>query len=366
MMHSSFDIQATGTSATVGSGVLERAGSIVAKRFEKRLVSQIVVLSDETVAGLHGGRLLAGLRAAGCEAILISIEGGEQAKSLSSAGAIYDRLAERSIDRDALLIALGGGVVGDLGGFIAATWHRGIRLAICPTTIEAAVDASVGGKNALNLAGIKNAIGTFYQPSLVLVDIDTFRTLPVRDVRAGLAESIKHALIASEEFLSWHEANAERIEALESDTTRRLVVENVRIKADFVAGDVTDVNDRRIMLNFGHTIGHAIESAGGYSLRHGECVGLGMLAECHLAAQLGLTDGAFVERLRALLARFTLPTRLPANVSVADLAPWIRRDKKKRDGRTRYVLLSAIGRPVIRDDIDENQVVRAGEAIDHA
>jgi 3-dehydroquinate synthase len=250
-------------------------------------------------------------------------------------------------------------VISDLAGFAAATWMRGIPHAFCPTTVEGAIDAAVGGKTAVNLPHAKNLVGAFHPPVFVGVDPDTFATLPARDISAGLAESIKHALITDPDFADWHQANADAVAKLEPGVLMELVVRNIQIKGRFVAEDPYERTGVRMALNFGHTIGHAIESCGRYRLRHGECVALGMIGACRLSAMLGLADEGLVDRVVRLLARFNLPTRLEGPVDVDALLDAMRRDKKSRGGRLRFVLLEGIGQVTLRDDVRAEDVREA-------
>jgi len=327
------------------------------------------------------------------------IEPGEASKSIGTAAAMYQFLAARHVERDAMILALGGGVVSDLAGFVAATWMRGIRWAICPTTLEAQIDAAIGGKTAINIPGGKNLVGAFHDPEFVLIDPAVLATLPDRDFRAGLAESVKHALITSEELFTWHETHCESILARDSSILEELIRRNIEIKSEIVAGDPHEtakfdvqgreepVPDRRgsdktippvacapgsdgsrelkfaarsrMVLNFGHTIGHAIEECSGYSLRHGECVALGMIAACRLSCMLGLVDSGLPERVRTLLQRFGLPTTLAEPIPIDDIISLIRKDKKNRSDGLRFVLLESVGRPRIQFNISEAQIIEA-------
>jgi 3-dehydroquinate synthase len=230
---------------------------------------------------------------------------------------------------------------------------RGVRLVICPTTLEAAIDAAIGGKTAINIPGGKNLVGAFHQPLLVAIDPTCLKTLPRRDFCAGMAESIKHALLSSAKFLEWHEANVDPILALDATVTMRLIEDNIRIKADIVSKDATEQEGLRVLLNLGHTIGHAIEECCGFTLRHGECVSLGLVAACRLSNRLGMLDSANVERVEQLLTRFHLPTRLETRIAPDRIVSTIHLDKKVYGGSPRFVLLEDIGRPVVRGDLPE-------------
>ena len=326
-------------------------------------VRSVVVLSDSAVGPLYASGVQESLDKSGFHTIGHEIEAGESSKNLDSARILYESLAEHEVTRDDVLLALGGGVVSDLGGFVAATWMRGIRFAVCPTTLESQVDACIGGKTAVNIAGGKNLVGAFHHPLLVIVDPTCLRTLGERDMRAGLAESIKHAMISSSEFLLWHETNMDRIRDGDEAVLGNLIARNLEIKAGVVESDPEERSDRRIMLNFGHTVGHAIEECSGYALRHGECVALGMLAACRLSNALEFLDRPVTDRLAALLEHTGLPTKLPEPIESDRILATIRKDKKVRTKTPRFVLLEDVGRPVLRENIAESLVRDAYESL---
>jgi 3-dehydroquinate synthase len=340
--------------------------------------TSILIVTDDRVGPLHVGQVEASLAATSLRHATHVIPAGEASKSLAEAAALYDVLARLRLDRGGLILAVGGGVVSDLAGFVAATWRRGVPFAICPTTLEADIDAAIGGKTAVDIAAGKNLVGAFHQPILVAVDPECLSTLDARDVHAGLAESVKHALVFSEEFLAWHETHADAILALQPDVTTELIRRNIEYKANVVRADPLERTGARMVLNFGHTIGHAIESACGYTLRHGECVALGMLATCRLSRAMGLADDALVERTMRLLEHFGLPTRMPRRgdppaakgptrlaqtIDTDTIMDRIRNDKKSYGGRVRFVLLECAGRVVVRDDVPEQLVRRAYESL---
>lgn len=326
-------------------------------------VTGVWVFTDQHVAALHLSEVLRALDRVGRPAGVWAFPPGEDSKSLDRAREAYEVLDTGEADRGALLIALGGGVVGDLTGFVAATWLRGVRWAYLPTTLEAAVDASIGGKTGVNFRAGKNRIGAFHHPVLVAVETAFLATLPQRDRRAGLAESIKHALIADGQFLRWQEERAEGLAALDGDELVHLIARNAGIKAAVVSEDEREETGRRAVLNFGHTIGHAIESVSTWSLRHGECVGLGMIAACRAGAVLGVTPPALEQRVRDLLARVGLPVNLPAAAGSEAIEEFLRRDKKRRGGRLAMVLLRDVARPEIRTDVPDEAVTAAVAAI---
>jgi 3-dehydroquinate synthase len=281
------------------------------------------------------------------------VEPGEGSKSLVTVEQLYRFLAEQKFPRDGMIVALGGGVVSDLAGFVAATWMRGVRWTICPTTLEAMIDASIGGKTAINIPGGKNLVGAFHPPELVLIDPSFLRTLPEREFRAGLAESVKHALLAGEEFLAWHETNADAILTRTPAVVNELIERNVAFKVSIVEKDPFERNGMRALLNLGHTLGHAIEETSAYALRHGECVGLGLIAACELSVQLCGLDRAAVGRVRSLLHRFGLPTQLETAFDANAILETIGRDKKVCGGAVRWILLSAIASPVTHEAADQ-------------
>lgn len=353
-----------GASAT-SAILIDRAlvGRLGTSLREQAAAADVLLVTDETVGGLYGQTALHSLEQAGFRVSLFSTPAGETSKSLALAGQMYRRLAEHNFGRDSLIVALGGGVVSDLAGFVAGTWMRGVPWAICPTTVEAMIDASIGGKTAINVPGGKNLVGAFHHPRLVLIDPTCLGTLPERDFRAGLAESIKHAAVFSPEFFAWHEQNVGTVLGRDEATLAELIERNVRIKAGVVEKDATEQSGERMLLNFGHTIGHAIEECCGYALRHGECVSLGMLAAARLSAAIGLLHVAGAQRLEQLLARFELPTRLPAAIPWLQILEVMQRDKKARAGKLQFILLQEIGKPLIRSDADELRVRQAYESL---
>lgn len=315
-------------------------------------VRRLVVIADERVGELHGESLR---RAVGDVELWLSVPAGEASKSLARAGRIYDRLAEAGIERGDLIVAFGGGMVGDLAGFVAATWLRGIRFVQVPTTLEAAIDAAVGGKTAVNHSAGKNLIGAFHQPAAVIVDTDFLDTLPERDYRAGLAESIKHGVIRDAGFFEWQESHAEAIRLRQADVVEELIALNCRIKADVVSVDEREAGLRAV-LNHGHTIGHAIEHLFEYELRHGECVALGMLVENELARARGILDAAIASRIADLIRAFNLPMLLSRTVKPGQVIEQARADKKSRGGSVRYVLATALGATTYVDDIGDDEI----------
>ncbi len=325
---------------TVGAGVISRLPSAVRGR--------AVIIADAHVAALHTKRLTQALP----DAPLLPFEPGEASKCLATAGDLYDRLAQLGIGRGDTIVAFGGGVAGDLAGFVASTWHRGTPWINVATSLEAAVDAAVGGKTGVNHASGKNLIGAFHQPLEVIIDVELLSTLPQREFVAALAESVKHAAIADPAFLSWQEASVDAILARDGAIVEELIARNCAIKAAVVAQDERD-RALRLQLNHGHTFGHAFEAALGYQLRHGECVALGMLAENRLSVRRGWLSARDAQRVAALLARLGLPTRLPRALDADVVLSAMRHDKKNADRRITLALVESIGRTRLAADFDD-------------
>lgn len=329
-------------SIRVGPGLLRQVGEACR---QLALGRRCAVITDENVARFHLGPVLESLRQAGFDPVASTVPAGERTKRLSVVGRCYDQLAAARLERRSFLVALGGGVVGDLAGFVAATYLRGIPFVQVPTSLLAQVDSSVGGKVGINLRSGKNLVGAFYQPRLVLADLDTLRTLPDREYRSGLAEVIKYGLIADARLFRHLERQLPRLLAREPEVLEEVVARCCRIKAEVVAEDETE-SGRRAILNFGHTIGHALEAISGYGrLLHGEAIAIGQVAEARLSARLlGLPDEAVV-RIERLLAAAGLPTRIHwTSPRWERLLAAMRLDKKVVDGRIRFVLIPEIGR----------------------
>jgi 3-dehydroquinate synthase len=353
------DHGAAKTRVLVNTGLLSHIGEYVREMGPPPVV---VVCSDETVAGHYGERLIAQLEQSGLRTRFHKFPAGDASKSLDELDRIYRELADARAGRDALLLALGGGVVSDLTGFAAATWMRGIRYITCPTTLESAVDACVGGKTAINHVAGKNMIGAFHHPSLVAIDPECLKTLPARDIQAGLAESIKHGLIRDADFVDWHEQNRDAVLACDPDVMAALIERNLRIKISVVEQDERE-QGLRAFLNFGHTIGHAIEKHANYALRHGEAVALGMVGAAILSEKLECLTHADVERIRDLIASYNLPVTSPVPLDIDTVLQLTQGDKKALAGKRRWVLLKQIGEATLHDDIDDALVREAVMAV---
>jgi 3-dehydroquinate synthase len=317
--------------------------------------ARAVVVTNATIANLHLDALQAGLSAAGLRHDAIVIPDGEEHKDWATLHGIHTRLLELAAERSTLLIGLGGGVVGDLAGFAAATYQRGMPLVQIPTTLLAQVDSSVGGKTGVNHPLGKNMIGAFYQPSAVIVDIATVKTLPPREYAAGIAEVIKYGAIRSPELFAWMEGSIDALLARDAHALAHAVIESCRIKAQVVAADERETGERAL-LNFGHTFGHAIEAGTGYGTwLHGEAVAAGMVLAARLSVRASGLSAGDAERLRSLLERARLPTVAPA-LGADRYLELMARDKKVQGGVLRFVLLAELGRAIIRRDIPLSEV----------
>jgi 3-dehydroquinate synthase len=320
---------------------------------------QMLVVSNETVAPLYLQRLIDTLPGRHLETLVLP--DGEVHKNVASWQQIIDRLVELKAGRDSGLLALGGGVIGDLTGFAAASYMRGIDFVQVPTTLLSQVDASVGGKTGINHSAGKNLIGAFHQPRGVLIDTDTLKTLPEREYRAGLAEVIKYGLIMDVGFLQWIESNLDSLLALEPEATAEAIERCCRCKASVVAADERE-QGMRALLNLGHSFGHAIEALTGYSrYLHGEAVAIGCVVAARLSVDCGMLPTEASARLVRLLQGCGLPTAIPRDLSSVQVLDKMRLDKKNRSARITLVLLDALGDACTRDDIPENAILQAIE-----
>ncbi|MCL6448055.1 MAG: 3-dehydroquinate synthase [Armatimonadetes bacterium] len=341
----------------IGSGLLATAGRHLASLSPG---GRALLVTNPKVRSLYGEKVEKSLREAGFQAVTAEVPDGEEAKSLAVAEKLYDLAYAGGLDRQSPVIALGGGVVGDLAGFVAATYMRGVPFTQLPTTLLAQVDSSVGGKVAVNHPRGKNIIGAFYQPKLVLADPDALSTLEPRELKAGLAEVIKYGAIADAGFFAWLEANLEKILAPEPEALAHAVAASCRIKAQVVEEDETE-QGRRAILNFGHTVGHALEAFTGYAAyRHGEAVAVGMAVEARIAVAMGVFPKEEAVRLEALLRRAGLPVAFPAALR-RDLTAGrrdeflalLQRDKKARGGKYTFALPVKMGRAEVFRDVPE-------------
>ena len=332
----------------IGEGLLDQA----AFYFDKHGIgkqSPLLIVTDEQVGRLYLDKLESGLRAAGYRTVSAVVPAGEQAKSLSQFEELITIALKAGLDRKSAIIALGGGVVGDLAGFVAASYMRGIRYVQMPTTILAH-DSSVGGKVAVNHPLAKNIIGAFHQPEMVVFELSFLRTLPEREIRAGYAEVIKHALIADAEFFRWVDEQAERLLALDPAAVEHALHTGCRIKADIVSADERE-NGLRAILNVGHTIGHALEAVAGYGeLLHGEAISIGMAGETLLAVHYGCPASVHRETVR-VLRKFGLPVGLPPGLDPERIMRAMGHDKKFREGKAVFALPTGIGGAAVQEGV---------------
>jgi len=319
---------------------------------------KMALITNPTVKKLYGQRVLASLKAAGFIVMIIEIPDGEQYKNLDWANAIYTSLLTNFFDRTSALVALGGGVIGDLAGFAAATFMRGVPFIQVPTTLLAMVDSSVGGKTGVNHPMGKNMIGAFYQPKKVLMDLSVLKTLPKEEFLSGMAEVIKYGVIRDAAFFDYIDKNRERILGLDADALGHIIQRSCEIKAEVVSKDERE-GGLRAVLNYGHTVGHALEKAENYTMRHGYAVAIGMVTAARLAHKTGLCDAMVSERVEKLIKSYGLPTDfsvLSRRPTVTELMDTMQIDKKAEGGKVKFVLPKKIGEVVITREWDERQL----------
>jgi len=333
----------------IGSDLLADAGRHIAAVLRP---GRALVVTDDTVAGLYLEPVQRSLRDAGFTVSAATVPPGETSKSHEQLLRVYDACYRASLERGSVIVALGGGVVGDLAGFAAASYLRGVACVQMPTTLLAQVDSSVGGKTGINLPGGKNLVGAFHQPALVLADVASLATLDDRQVATGMAEVVKHAMIRDAALFDRLEAVAATLRACDASTLEEIVARNCRIKAEVVADDEKE-SGLRAILNYGHTVGHAVEQVASYgAYTHGEAVALGMNAEADLARLRGHIGRDVHARQQALLTAFGLPARLTTPLAAAAM----RHDKKVRAGRLRFVLPTGVGAVRIVDDVTDEEL----------
>jgi 3-dehydroquinate synthase len=328
--------------ALVGSSLLGQIGEYTRKYLPHKTCA---IISDRNVAPLFGDRVQQSLTAAGFHPKLITIPAGEESKTLAQAGAICDQMIAAVLDRQSFVIGLGGGVIGDISGFVAAIFHRGIPHVQVPTTLLAMVDSSIGGKTGVNTSAGKNLIGTIHHPALVIDDVDVLKTLPRREFNQGFAEIIKHAIIADAEmFTTLNDVDLENLVPL--------IRRNIEIKSKIVAKDERDRTGERALLNFGHTVGHAIERAGDYQkFLHGEAISLGIMAACDVSMKKAWLPRDQRDAIVGLLRQFDLPTQLPPNFPREKIFEALLFDKKFEGGKIRFVVASTIGSAHLSSDV---------------
>ena len=341
----------------IGNGVLKHIGDAM-RAIGIAEGSRVAVVANTVVAPLYAGQVEASLRSAGCAPFVCSIPTGEQHKTLATVASLYDQFLAGELDRSGTVLALGGGVTGDIAGLAAATYMRGIRFVQAPTTLLAMVDASVGGKTGVDLPQGKNLVGAFKQPALVLIDPTVLATLPADEFRSGVAEMIKHGVIGDVELFAELENGRQRNREIRrrGDWGER-IARALQVKIAVIEQDPFE-RGRRAVLNLGHTVGHALEKLSGFSLRHGEAVGIGMVTAARIAVELGLSDASLVDRIETILSAWGLPMRCPPFDADAIMAA-MTHDKKKQGHGLRWVLPRAIGQVEIVTDVPQ-EVVRSG------
>lgn len=344
----------------IGPGLLRRAGALLAPLARG---GRAVLVTQPRIGRLYGEALAEPLRAAGLEVSLVTFGDGERYKTLRTVERLYDALYERRADRKTLVVALGGGVVGDVAGWLAASYLRGLDYVQVPTTLLAMVDSSVGGKTGVDFRAGKNLIGAFHQPRAVLADTDVLRTLPARDVRSGVAEILKYGVIREPPLLDFLADRVQEVRRLAPDVVGHLVERSCAIKADVVAGDEREESGLRAILNFGHTLGHALEAATRYRrFRHGEAVAIGMVGAACVGEAAGVTPPELRQAIAEAIRAQRLPVAVPADVPAAALTDLLGLDKKAEGGRARWVLARAPGRVESASDVDE-ETISAGLAL---
>ena len=339
----------------IGPSILPQMG----ERLQEFHFSSVALVSNPTVYALYGDTLLDSLKKAGVDAAVVTIPDGEEYKELLWAYHIYGELLKYRLDRASALIALGGGVIGDITGFVASTYMRGISLVQVPTTLLAQVDSSVGGKTGVNHPEGKNMIGTFHQPRLVWADVDTLRTLPRREFLAGMAEVIKYGVIWDKAFFEFLEKNREKILGLDSGAIQFIIRRSCEIKAEVVSRDERE-GGLRAILNYGHTIGHALETATGYTAHlHGEAVSIGMYCEALLSSLLGLMERKEAERVGSLIDAYGLRSKMVPGVDEQRMISSMQLDKKAVAGELKFVLPEKIGSVVVRGVRDSDKIMES-------
>ncbi len=322
---------------------------------------RILIVTDTNVEKLYAGEAADILRLAGYDTAVTAFPAGEEHKSMESILSICSAMLDFGMDRKSMVLALGGGVVGDMAGFAAAIYMRGIRFVQVPTTLLSQSDSSVGGKTGIDFGGAKNILGAFHQPSLVYINVSTLRTLPEKEFVSGMGEVIKHGIIRNADFFDYLEKNISSVKSLDPETLIALSFENCSVKADVVEKDEKE-NGLRAILNFGHTIGHAAEGAFDFALTHGACVGLGMSAASYIAVQRGMISCAELDRINALMTAYGFDIK--ADIKNADeIIALMGKDKKKTAGKLKFVLPVRIGDVIITDDVTEDEIRAAVDYI---
>ena len=352
----SVKIEDRGYDVFVGSDILRELPQIMEKT---RRPSKAVVLTNRVIAERYGKPVVEILRKSGISTEIIVLRAGETNKNMNTACRIYEQFAEMGLDRHSAVVAVGGGVVCDIAGFVAATYLRGLDLYQIPTTLLAQVDASIGGKNGVDLPQGKNLVGTFYQPKAVIVDVSVLRSLPVREIRGGLAEIVKHGVVYDEAYFKYVRSRASMLTGRNEDEMAKVVRRSIEIKAEIVSRDELD-NGIRGILNFGHTIGHALEVVNDYKLlRHGEAISIGMITESMIAEKLGICPKGISREISNTLVGLRLPVQMPDSVSPQSIINAMEYDKKTIAGSIRMALPTVLGNARIVEGISREIVMEA-------
>jgi 3-dehydroquinate synthase len=338
----------------IGQGILEKSSDFIPMDLEGR---SIFILTDENVFSPHAQKLMEALQGKAARAHVKSVMPGERSKSYETLQSVLDWMLDHKVDRSSVLIAIGGGVVGDLGGFAASIIMRGIPYIQVPTTLLAMVDSSVGGKTGINCRHGKNLIGSFYQPVCVLADIDVLQSLPDREMKAGYAEVVKYGLINNPDFFNWLQDHGSDVLGHDEDALTHTIITSCQAKADIVAADEKE-SGQRALLNLGHTFAHALEAEAGYdgTLLHGEAVSIGLVMAHKLSERLGLSSESDSQKVIDHLQALRLPVTSPIQTNAESLMAHMKSDKKVRNGKLTFVVTKGIGQAFLKDDVDMNDV----------
>jgi 3-dehydroquinate synthase len=335
----------------IGPGLLAETGTILR---ELGLKNKVVIITNPVIKRLYGARLQTELNDSGYESTIVEVPEGEEHKSLAEAGRLYSWLSEVKAERSTPVLALGGGVIGDLAGFVAATYMRGVPLVQIPTTLLAQVDSSIGGKTAVNHERLKNNIGTFYQPKVVLSDISTLRTLPEAELENGLAEAIKYGVVRDSELFGIIENNLAKLKKADKTLCEEIVFRCAGIKADLVEKDERDVGIRNI-LNYGHTTGHGIEPVSDFKIAHGQAVAIGMAVAATISQRKNILSSGESDRIKSVIAKAGLPVKVP-QFEVGKIIQAMQHDKKRVEGKNRFILPKSIGEVFMTDEVTDSMV----------
>jgi len=349
-------------SALVGYELLAKAGELARKVMSR---TRCAIIADETTVRLFGDRVRESFSSENFSPQLIRIPAGEKSKSFAQVEKICGEMIEAGLDRSSFVVGLGGGVIGDISGFVAAIFQRGIPHIQIPTTLLAMVDSSIGGKTGVNLDAGKNLLGAFHHPSLVIIDVDALETLPAQELRKGYAEIIKHAIIRDAEMFQALSSRAKMPVRLgpRNNGLVALIRRNIGIKAGIVSADAREISGERALLNFGHTIGHAIERAADFKMPHGDCIGIGMVAACAISIKRAGLCSQERDDVVSLLKQFELPTQLPAEVDRERIIATVVHDKKFLGGKIRFVVTPRIGEAHVSNDVTMEDIREAIEEL---